>query len=305
MSESPVVDQPVMAQLQRASVMNNSADSAERGPKQSTANGRTTKRSPRTSFSHRSKWRVWLPPAIAFAIALALWQSYAANHPYVIPTVNDIWNSLVAQPGVYFNNLMVTVQEIAVGASAGIGAGFLVAVIMTEFRIIERAVMPLVVVLMVTPIVAIAPALVVAFGFGMTPKYIVTGLVVFFPMLVNSLAGLRDVDSRALDVMKTLHASRWEVFRDLRFPGSMPYVFAGLRIALPLAIVGAAVAEFVAAGQQAGLGSLLSIAAAQANLAVTWASILLLCVLGVILVSVLALVKSKVLWWADDIPGGA
>lgn len=297
MSESPVVEPPVLAQLERpsANVTNNQTAT-------STPPG---KPAAKVSFSRRSKWRVWLPPAIAFGIALALWQSYAANHPYVIPTVNDIWNSLVAQPGVYFSNLMVTVQEIAVGASVGIASGFLVAVIMTEFRIIERAVMPLVVVLMVTPIVAIAPALVVAFGFGMTPKYIVTGLVVFFPMLVNSLAGLRDVDSRALDVMKTLHASRWEVFRDLRFPGSMPYVFAGLRIALPLSIVGAAVAEFVAAGQQAGLGSLLSIAAAQANLAVTWASILLLCVLGVILVSVLALARAKVLWWADDIPGGA
>ena len=157
----------------------------------------------------------------------------------------------------------------------------------------------LVVVVMVTPIVAIAPALVVAFGFGMMPKYIVTGLVVFFPMLVNSLAGLRDVDGRALDVMTTLHASRWEIFRHLRLPGSMPYFFAGLRIALPLAIVGAAVAEFVAAGQQAGLGSLVTVSAAQANLPVTWASIALLCVMGVVLVAALAIVRKRVLWWSD------
>jgi NitT/TauT family transport system permease protein len=118
-------------------------------------------------------------------------------------------------------------------------------------------------------------------------------------MLVNSLAGLRDVDHRALDVFKTLHASRWEIFRELRFPGSMPYVFAGLRIALPLAVVGAAVAEFVAAGQQAGLGSLVTTSAAQANLAVTWASIALLCLLGVLLIIVLALVRRRVLWWSD------
>jgi NitT/TauT family transport system permease protein len=141
---------------------------------------------------------------------------------------------------------------------------------------------------------------VVAFGFGMMPKYIVTGLVVFFPMLVNSLAGLRDVDQKALDVFKTLHASRWEIFRDLRFPGCMPFVFAGLRIAMPLAVVGAAVAEFVAAGQQAGLGSLVTIAAAQANLPVTWASIALLCLLGVLLVSLLAVLRKRVLWWSDE-----
>lgn len=252
----------------------------------------------------RTKWRTWLPTVITFVIAAALWQFVATANPFVIPTLDAIGASLMSDAGMYWSNMLVTAQEVIIGATAGIAAGFVLAMIMAEFQIIERAVMPLVVVVMVTPIVAIAPALVVAFGFGMTPKYIVTGLVVFFPMLVNSLAGLRDVDSRALDVMRTLHASRWEIFRELRLPGSMPYFFAGLRIALPLAIVGAAVAEFVAAGQQAGLGSLVTISAAQANLPVTWASIALLCLMGVVLVSVLALVRKKVLWWSDgDIAG--
>jgi NitT/TauT family transport system permease protein len=246
-----------------------------------------------------TRWRSWAPPAITFAVAAALWQILAVNNPYVIPTLNAVWGSLAGEPGMYWANLLVTLQEVVIGAGAGILFGFLLAVLMAELQIMERAIMPLIVVVMVTPVVAIAPALVVAFGFGMMPKYIVTALVVFFPMLVNSLAGLRDVDVRALDVMHTLHAGRWEIFRDLRFPGCMPFVFAGLRIALPLAIVGAAVAEFVAAGQQAGLGSLVTIAAAQANLPVTWASIALLCLMGVALVSVLALVRKRVLWWSD------
>src|SRR5690606_34277806 len=154
---------------------------------------------------------------------------------------------------------------------------FVIAVVMAEFEILERAVMPLFVVIMVTPIVAIAPALVVAFGFGMMPKYIVTALVVFFPMLVNSLAGLREVDPKALDVLRTLHASRGEISRALRSPGSRPLVFARLGVWLPRAVGGAAVAECVAAGEQAGLGSLGTLSAAQANLPVAWASIVLLC----------------------------
>ncbi|MBN9630585.1 MAG: ABC transporter permease [Actinobacteria bacterium] len=255
--------------------------------------------SARPGLAKRTRIGLWLPPLIAFVIAAVLWQLVALNNPYVIPTLDAIGASLVGDAGMYAANLLVTAQEVVIGAAAGILAGFLLAVVMAEFNIVERAVMPLVVVVMVTPIVAIAPALVVAFGFGMTPKYIVTGLVVFFPMLVNSLAGLREVDGRALDVMRTLHASRWEIFRHLRFPGSMPYFFAGLRIALPLAIVGAAVAEFVAAGQQAGLGSLVTVSAAQANLPVTWASIALLCVMGVVLVSLLAIVRKRVLWWSD------
>lgn len=253
---------------------------------------------PRRGIPAWLRWRSWLPTLITFAVAATLWQLVAWSNPYVLPALGDIGGSLVEDAAMYWSNFLVTLLEVVVGASAGILAGFLLAVVMAEFQIIERAVMPLVIIVMVTPIVAIAPALVVAFGFGMVPKFIVTGLVVFFPMLVNSLAGLRDVDQRALDVFRTLHASRWEIFRELRLPGSMPYVFAGLRIALPLAVVGAAVAEFVAAGQQAGLGSLVTTSAAQANLPVTWASIALLCLLGVLLIMLLAVVRTRVLWWS-------
>lgn len=242
----------------------------------------------------------WGPPALTFVIVALLWQFVAINNPYVLPTLDAIGTSLASDPQMYWANTLVTCQEIAVGAGAGIMLGFLLAAAMCELPVVEKAIMPLIVVIMVTPVVAIAPALVVAFGFGLLPKYIVTALVVFFPMLVNSLAGLRDVDQKALDVFKTLHASRWEIFRDLRLPGCMPFVFAGLRIAMPLAVVGAAVAEFVAAGQQAGLGSLVTIAAAQANLPVTWASITLLCLLGVLLVSLLALLRKRLLWWSDE-----
>ncbi|GAA2865090.1 ABC transporter permease [Microbacterium arabinogalactanolyticum] len=254
---------------------------------------------PRRGMPPWLRWGSWVPTLITFVIAAVLWQVIAWTNPYVLPSLGDIGASLIGDASMYWSNFLVTLLEVVVGAAAGILAGFLLAVVMTEFQIIERAVMPLVIIVMVTPIVAIAPALVVAFGFGMVPKFIVTGLVVFFPMLVNSLAGLRDVDQRALDVFTTLHASRWEIFRELRFPGSMPYVFAGLRIALPMAVVGAAVAEFVAAGQQAGLGSLVTTSAAQANLPVTWGAITLLAITGVLLIVLLALVRGRLLWWSD------
>lgn len=255
---------------------------------------------PRSGTPAWLKWKAWVPTAVVFGLVAVLWQWVALTNPYVLPTLGAVASSLITDAGMYWSNFLITLQEIVVGAGAGIIAGFALAVVMAEFRIVERAVMPLVVVVMVTPIVAIAPALVVAFGFGMVPKYIVTGLVVFFPMLVNSLAGLRNVDPRALDVMRTLHASRIEVFRYLRLPSSMPYFFAGLRIALPMAVVGAAVAEFVAAGQQAGLGSLVTVSAAQANLDVTWGAITLLAFTGVLLVILHAVVRKRVLWWSDD-----
>ncbi|MGF3057449.1 ABC transporter permease [Microbacterium sp. YY-01] len=245
--------------------------------------------------------RVWGPTAVVFVIVGALWHLVAVTNPYILPTFGQIAASFASDPGMYWQNFFITLQEVAIGAGSAIILGFVVAVIMSEFEIVERAVMPLIVLIMVTPVIAIAPALVVAFGFGMLPKYIVTGIVVFFPVLVNSLAGLRSVDPRTMDVFHTLHASRWEIFRDLRFPGSMPYFFAGLRISLPLAVVGAAVAEFVAAGTAAGLGSLVTTAAAQANLAVTWAAIFMLCLMGIMLIALLAIVRKRVLWWSDEV----
>lgn len=243
--------------------------------------------------------RVWGPTAVVFVIVALLWQLVAVTNPYVLPTLGDVAASLLEDPAMYWENFLITLQEVVVGAGAAIVLGYLLAVIMSEFEIVERAVMPLIILIMVTPVIAIAPALVVAFGFGMMPKYIVTGIVVFFPVLVNSLAGLRSVDPRAMDVFRTLHATRWETFRNLRFPGSMPYFFAGLRISLPLAVVGATVAEFVAAGTAAGLGSLVTTSAAQANLPVTWAAIFMLCLMGILLIAVLAIVRKRVLWWSD------
>lgn len=258
----------------------------------------------RAPLSVKMAWahpRVWVPTAVVFAIVGALWHLVAVTNPYILPTFAEIGATFASDPGMYWKNFLITLQEVAIGAGSAIVLGFLIAVIMSEFEIVERAVMPLIVLVMVTPVIAIAPALVVAFGFGMLPKYIVTGIVVFFPVLVNSLVGLRSVDPRTKDVFQTLHASRWEIFRDLRFPGSMPYFFAGLRISLPLAVVGAAVAEFVAAGTAAGLGSLVTTAAAQANLAVTWAAIFMLCLMGILLIALLAIVRKRVLWWSEDV----
>jgi NitT/TauT family transport system permease protein len=254
----------------------------------------------RAGFSGRlpsPRLGLWVPPLIAFAALAAAWELYARSHPFVLPTIEDLWGTLRDNPHLYWENFLTTLREVVVGGGAGIAAAFLLAVLMVELPIFESAFMPLMIVLMVTPIVAIAPALVIAFGFGSTPKYMVTALIVFYPMLVNSLAGLRDVDPPALDVFATLHANRWEVFGRLRVPSSLPFVFAGLRIAVPLAVVGATVAEFAAAGQQAGLGALIQVAASQANLAVIWASIVLLCVLGLALVTILSVIRRRVLFW--------
>ena len=248
------------------------------------------------------RWRVlrlqlWVPPIVGFGLIVLGWQLYAIHNPYVIPTVSQIVDQLRSQPGLYWHDMLVTLQEAIVGSACGMTAAFLLAVLMGHIRILERALMPLAVVLNVTPIIAIAPGLVIAFGFGFTPKYIIAGVIVFFPFLINSLAGLRSPDQEVLDVFTTLHASWWEVLWRLEMPSSLPYLFAAARICLPLSVIGAVVAEFSAAGQTTGLGSLIETAANQADLKTVYASVVVLALLGISMTFVIVMVQHWLLTW--------
>jgi NitT/TauT family transport system permease protein len=240
---------------------------------------------------------VWLPPVVAIALLGVGWQLYAMHNPFVIPTVPKIFDALTSRPGFYARNARTTLQEALVGAVVGMGVAFALAVVMTYVRIVERAILPLAVILNVTPIIAVAPALVVAFGFGLTPKYIITAVLVFFPFLINSLIGLRSADPQALDVMKTLNASRTEILWRLRLPSSLPFLCAGARICVPLSVIGAVVAEFVAAGQANGLGTLIVTAASLSDLQTIYASVVVLAIIGIALFVLVVLVQRRLLAW--------
>ena len=240
---------------------------------------------------------LWLPPLIALAVLTGAWQLYAMHNPFVIPTVPKIFDQLASRPGFYVRNAGTTLREALVGAAFGMGIAFLLAVLMSYVRIVERAVLPLAVILNVTPIIAVAPALVVAFGFGSAPKYIITAVLVFFPFLINSLIGLRSTDPLALDVLKTLNASRTEILWRLRLPSSLPFLCAGARICVPLSVIGAVVAEFVAAGQANGLGTLIVTAASLSDLPTIYASVAVLAVMGISLFVLVVLIQRWLLAW--------
>jgi NitT/TauT family transport system permease protein len=240
---------------------------------------------------------IWLPPLVAMVLLGVAWQLYAMHNPFVIPTVPKIFDELTSRPGFYARNARTTLQEAGVGAVVGMGIAFLLAVVMSYVQIVERAILPLAVILNVTPIIAVAPALVVAFGFGLTPKYIITAVLVFFPFLINSLIGLRSTDPLALDVMKTLDASPTEILWRLRLPSSLPFLCAGARICVPLSVIGAVVAEFVAAGQANGLGTLIVTAASLSDLQTIYASVVVLAVIGITLFVLVVLVQRRLLAW--------
>lgn len=239
----------------------------------------------------------WLPALVAFAILVVIWKLLADHDHYLLPqpgaTVSQLWDS----PALYLRNARSTLVEALIGLGVGFGLAFLLSVLMSQVALVERAVLPLAVVLNVTPVVAVAPALVVAFGFGRTPKVIVTAVIVFFPALINSLVGLRSADPEVLDVLRSLDAARWEMLTHVRLPSALPYLFAAARVCFPLSVVGAVVAEFVAPGSSAGLGTLITQASANSQLPRVYAALICLAVMGMVLTVLITIVERRVLAW--------
>ncbi|MDQ4112271.1 MAG: ABC transporter permease [Actinomycetota bacterium] len=242
----------------------------------------------------------WLPFVLLVVVLGFAWELGARRMPYLFAPLRDIASVLSEDPGYFLSNTLVTLSEALVGLGIGFVAAFALAVVVSEVAVVRRAVMPVAVVLSVTPLVAIAPLLVVALGFGMGPKVVLTALVCFFPILINVATGLRAVPAPVLQVYRTVAASRLEVLRHLRVPASLPYVFASLRIVFPLSLIGAVVAELSAAGSADGLGSVIQVASSQNRLATVWAAIFVLAALGSLLFWLVTLAERRVLHWHES-----
>lgn len=234
---------------------------------------------------------------VGFVLIVTVWELVAVHNAYVLPTVPQILDQFRSQPGLYWHAMMITVDEATVGSVCGMVTALFLAVVMSQLELLERALMPFVVALNVTPLIAISPGLAVAFGFGYTPKYIVVAIVVFFPFLINSMTGLQSVDAEILDVLASLNASWWDEMRCLRLPNGLPYFFAAIRICLPLSLIGAVVAEFSTASETTGLGSLIETSASQANLKVVYACAVILALLGSIATILTSILQHHLLRW--------
>lgn len=245
----------------------------------------------------------WLPIVVTVGVLALLWGWGAQTMPYLLPPLGSIADALGGNPGYYFVNAWVTLQESLLGLAIAFVASSILAVAISEVALLRRAIMPIAVVLNVTPLVAIAPALVVAFGFGPEPKLIVTALICFFPILINVSVGLRSVPTTVLQFYRTVHASRGEMLWHVRVPSALPYLFAALKIVFPLSIVGAVVAEMFAPGASEGLGTAISLASSNNKLPVVYASIFILAVMGATLLGVITAIERRALHWHDTHAG--
>lgn len=203
----------------------------------------------------RSTTRAKLPAVLAVVLLLLLWQGVSALGlvpRYMLPSPAEVLLVFLKDAPALWENLLVTLQEALVGLGLGVSLGFLFAVLMDAFEVLYRAFYPILVITQTIPTVAIAPLLVLWFGYEMTPKVILVVLVTFFPVTVGLLDGFRSVDPDAVGLLRSMGASRFQIFRYLKCPSALPQFFSGLRIAAAYSVVGAVISEWL--GGFLGLG---------------------------------------------------
>lgn len=197
--------------------------------------------------------------------------------------------------GFVWENFWVTFQETLIGFVIGAGAGFLLGVYVALSPTFRRAFYPVVILFQSTPRVALAPIFISWFGFGMTSKFALAATICFFPVLVNTISGLTLIDENAGLLMRSLKASRWQTFRQLRLPNAVPTIFAGLKAALTFALIGAIVGELTAANE--GAGHLIESAAFQFRMDDVFAYLLMLALIGLGLFLLAQFMERKIVFW--------
>lgn len=240
------------------------------------------------------------PSAAAFVFLAALWEGWVRFRgipPYLLPAPSAVAARLLAEgptllaEGVY--TLLEALLGFGLGGVAAIGAG----VAMAQWRLLERSLYPLAILVKVTPIVTVAPLFIIWFGFGLLPKVLIAALITFFPVLVNAVTGFRAVDPAALEFFQSIGASKWEIFVKLRFPSSLPYLFAAFRVSVVLGLIGAVVAEWL--GADRGLGRAILLANQNLDMAGLFAGVFLLALSGMGLTGLIRLWEKQVLFWHE------
>lgn len=246
----------------------------------------------------------WLLPAVLLAALLGAWQIAASTgaiasalhlENYLVPSPAEVGESLWENRSLLAENAWVTLREIVLGFACAIVAGLGIAIVLHLFETLRRASYPLLIASQTIPIIAIAPIVVIWFGFGIGPKLALIALVCFFPITVNTLDGLRSTDPEAATLMRSLDASRLQILRRVELPGALPYAFSGARIAAVFTTIGAVFGEW--AGSSSGLGHLMLQDNAQLETARVFAAFAILSAIALALFGLVALAERRIVSW--------
>lgn len=245
-------------------------------------------------------------PGLFFLAMLAAWQiacDVLKVPPFLLPTPLEILRKIAEFSDRMVLHSLATLREVLIGFGAACIGGVALAAITAHSRIFTRTVFPILVMSQTVPTIAIAPLLVIWFGPGDVARLIVVFMIAFFPMVVNTTAGLLRVNEELIDLARGLNASRWKIFTKIRLPNALPHIFTGMRISIALSVIGAVVAEYVAAEQ--GLGYLIFSASTNVDTRLVFAGVVLLAVMGIVLFQIVRLAQAIVVPWSQDMRGAA
>ena len=225
--------------------------------------------------------REYGPAALAVILGVIAWEvvwRWIAMPEYLFPRPSVVAVTLYRRAGLIAPHALFTLTEILIGFAAGVLLGFVLAMLVFYSRLAARVLYPLAVFSQTVPKLAVAPLFVIWLGFGIAPKIAIIVLLVMFPVLVNTVDGFRSVDPRLIDLMRSVSASERQIFRYIRFPAALPFIFSALKIATTLAVIGAVVGEWVGASR--GLGYLIMTANSLVDIPLLFAVLVTLSLLG-------------------------
>jgi NitT/TauT family transport system permease protein len=216
---------------------------------------------------------------------------------YIVPAPSKVFVALYRGIAsmLYIRHLWITLIETLLGFVVGSIVALVLGTLIALSRRCEYFLYPFILMFQAMPKVALAPLIIIWFGLGLTSKVAQASLTAFFPLMVNTIAGLRSADEDRVALMRSLDASEMQIFRMLRMPGAMPYIFAGFEIAMMLSLIGAIVAEFV--GAQKGLGVLMMSMTFTMDTAGQFSVLLVLALVGLLLNSIIIVIRKRLLFW--------
>ncbi len=245
------------------------------------------------------KYGNWLLP-ISGTLAILLWwliTRWSELPVFILPSPLIVWRRFLAvlQDGSLIRHASFTLLEVALGLISGALLATVTGYLLAKSSTLERLLSPYLVASQAIPIVAIAPLLVIWFGPGLFSKVLIAALIVFFPVLVNTVMGVRAVPQDLRDLMRSLRATRWQTLTFLEIPAALPVFLGGLRVGATLSVIGAVVGEFV--GSDRGLGFLINIGRGQYDTALVFVAVFTLVMLALLLYGAVILLEQKLLVW--------
>ena len=239
-----------------------------------------------------------LYPAILLTLFVIFWElmvwQFQVPH-YILPAPSRILRTLAVKQSLILHNPLITLKEIFAGFLLAFVVGVGLAFLMFQFPVLEKSFYPIVIGSQTIPVFAIAPLLVLWFGYGLSSKVVMAALIVFFPIVVNTLDGLKGADPDEVNLLRILKANRWQILWKVRVPSALPFIFSGCKIGISVSTIGAIIGEWV--GSKEGLGYLMLHANAQLQISLIFASLIYLTILGVGLFYLVVFIERWAMPW--------